>query len=50
MSILPACLVPMEARISSDSDLILRASDPLELELQMVVNHHVGDRNQTWVL
>ena len=27
-----------------------RASDPLELELQMVVSHHVGVRNCTWVL
>jgi hypothetical protein len=27
-----------------------RASDPLELELQTVVSHHVGSRNQTWVL
>lgn len=44
MSILPACLVPMEVRISFDSDLILRASDPLELQLQMVVNHHVSVR------
>ena len=24
--------------------------DPLELELQMLVSHHVGARNQTWVL
>ena len=26
-----------------------RALDPLELELQMVVSHHVGAENQTWV-
>lgn len=24
-------------------------SDPLELEFQMAVSHHVGARNQTWV-
>jgi hypothetical protein len=23
---------------------------PLEMELQMIVSHHVGARNQTWVL
>ena len=27
-----------------------RVLDPLELELQMVVSHHVGARNQTQVL
>ena len=27
-----------------------RVLDPLELELQMVVNHHVGAGNVTWVL
>jgi hypothetical protein len=27
-----------------------RASDPLELELQMVVNCHVSSGNQIWVL
>lgn len=26
-----------------------RGLDLLELELQMVVNHYVGARNQTWV-
>jgi hypothetical protein len=27
-----------------------RALDPQELELQMVVSHHVGVGEQTWVL
>lgn len=27
-----------------------RVSDPLELKLEMVVNHHVGAWTQTWIL
>ena len=27
-----------------------RVLDPLELELDMFASHHMGDRNQTWVL
>lgn len=37
-----ACLVPAEARN--------RASDPLELELQIVLSHHVGAGNWTQVV
>ena len=36
------CLAPEEAR--------RRLSDPLGLDLWMVVSHSVGSRNQTWVL
>jgi hypothetical protein len=36
-----ACLVLTEAR---------RTLEPLEPELQMVISHHVGFRNQTQVL
>lgn len=48
MSVLPAFmfvhhvsvyLVPMEVRVS----------DPLELELQLVVSYHVGVGNRIWV-
>lgn len=48
MSVLPAfmfvhhvsiCLMPME----------LRVSDPLELELQLIVSHHVIVGNRIWV-
>lgn len=27
-----------------------RASDPLELKLEMVMNHHVSAGTQTWIL
>jgi hypothetical protein len=26
-----------------------KALDPLELELQIVVSHHMGAENQTWI-
>lgn len=35
------CLLPAEVR---------RVSDPLKIELQMVVSHHKSARNQTQVL
>jgi hypothetical protein len=33
----PLCLVPEEAK--------MMVSDPVELEFQMVVSHHVGNKN-----
>lgn len=49
MGVLPSCMdvhhihaEPMEARTKS-------VSDPLELELQMVVSNHVGAGNQTQI-
>lgn len=36
------CAVPVEAKRG--------CGNPLELELQMIVNHHLGAGNQSWVL
>lgn len=43
--LLHICLYTM--CVSGAHGVLKRASDSLELELQMVVGHHVGARNQT---
>ena len=44
VGVLPAC---KSVALEAGRQLLL---EPLELELQMVVSHHVGTKNQTWVL
>ena len=50
MGVLPACMTMYCVGVPGAHRGQKRASDPLELELQMVVSHQVGSRNGTWVL
>lgn len=49
MSILPTCMYVCTACVPmpSDQKIVL---DPLELKLQVVVNHHVDTGSRTWIL
>ena len=50
MSVVLACLVPHTTSMFSAVRGQKRASDRLELELQVVVNHNMGAGNGIWVL
>lgn len=50
MSVLPTGGQCFTTCVSDAKKGQIRAVDPLELELQMVVNCHVASRTGTWVL
>jgi hypothetical protein len=47
MNVLPVCLRTMCVTSACRGQKVL---EHLELELQILVSHHVGAGNQTWVL